>query len=156
MLVVPPIARYLGAALAIGVCAAGVASAHPPDIDGVGDGAGGGVVETVFNQHVHNIPGKSVVALEVSYAPGAKDLPHRHAGSSFIMAYVVSGAIRSQVEGEPSRVYQAGETWQEDGSDYHVVAENSSATEPAKLLAVFVVDSGQAQSLTTVDSDSER
>ncbi len=152
MLVVPPIARYLGAALAIGVCAAGVASAHPPDVDG----AGGGVVETVFNQPVHNIPGKSVVALEVSYAPGAKDRPHRHAGSSFIMAYVVSGAIRSQVEGEPSRVYQAGETWQEDGSDYHVVAENSSTTEPAKLLAVFVVDSGQAQSLTTVDSASER
>ncbi len=145
------IATRLGAALLIGGSAAGVASAHPGDGGGATGGAGGGVIESVFNQPVHNIPGKSVVALQVSYAPGAKDAPHRHAGSSFIMAYVVSGTIRSQVEGEPARVYQAGETWQEDGSDHHVLAENVSATDPAKLLAVFVVDTAEAGSLVTVD-----
>lgn len=145
------IGLQLGAILTIGVAVAGVAAAHPGDQSGATDGAGGGVIESVFNQPITNIPGKSVVALQVSYAPGAKDSPHRHAGSSFIMAYVVSGAIRSQVEGESPRVYQAGETWQEDGSDHHVLAENASTTNPAKLLAVFVVDTGQTDSLVTVD-----
>lgn len=140
------IISVLSATLAIGVSLAGAAYADPQN-----QGGEGVVIRPAFDQPVGNAPGKSLVALEVSYAPGAKDPSHRHASSSFIMAYVVSGAIRSQVAGEPARVYQAGETWQEDGTDHHVVAENASATEPARLLAVFVVDSGQAQSLTTFD-----
>jgi len=39
------------------------------------------------------------------------------------MAYVISGAIRSQVEGEPARVYQAGETWQEAPGAHHTISE---------------------------------
>lgn len=51
--------------------------------------------------------------MTVSYPPGAKSGAHHHAKSAFIMAYVISGAIRSQVEGEPVRVYHPGETWSE-------------------------------------------
>jgi quercetin dioxygenase-like cupin family protein len=67
------------------------------------------------------------------------------------MAYVISGAIRSQVEGEPVRVYHAGETWSEAPGAHHVVSENASATQPAELLAVFLVDTGDGP-LTTDDS----
>lgn len=104
----------------------------------------------VFDRAIRNIPGKSLIAVEVNYAPGEKSPAHWHESSAFIMAYVVSGAIRSQVAGEPARVYRAGETWHEDPGAHHVVSENASATEPAKLLAVFVVDTDHGP-LTTFD-----
>src|ERR1700758_2484366 len=57
------------------------------------------VVRTVFNQP-SNIPGKSVEAVAVSYPPGGKSGAHHHAKWAFIMAYVISDAVRSQVEGD--------------------------------------------------------
>ena len=107
------------------------------------------VVRTVFDQST-NVPGKSLIGVTVSYPPGAKSGPHHHARSAFIMAYVISGAIRSQVEGEPARVYHAGETWNESPGAHHTISENASATEPAELLAVFLVDAGDGP-LTTDD-----
>lgn len=97
-------------------------------------------VAEVFNRPITNIPGKSLIAVEVNYAPGQKSPEHWHEKSAFIMAYVVKGAIRSQVEGEAAHVFHAGETWHEDPGAHHVLSENASATEPATLLAVFVVD----------------
>ncbi|OBG57802.1 MULTISPECIES: cupin domain-containing protein [Mycobacterium] len=108
------------------------------------------VVRTVFNQPT-NVPGKSLQAVTVSYPPGAKSGAHHHAKSAFIMAYVISGAIRSQVEGEPARVYHAGETWREAPGAHHTISENASATEPAELLAVFLLDTGDGP-LTTDDN----
>ncbi len=108
------------------------------------------VVRPVFNQPT-NIPGKSLEAVAVSYPPGAKSEAHHHAKSAFIMAYVISGAIRSQVEGEPERVYHAGETWSEAPGAHHSISQNASATEPAELLAVFLLDTGDGP-LTTDDN----
>jgi quercetin dioxygenase-like cupin family protein len=107
------------------------------------------VLRTVFDQ-LTNVPGKSLEAVTVSYPPGAKSGAHHHANSAFIMAYVISGAIRSQVEGEPARVYRAGETWQESPGAHHTISENASATDPAELLAVFLLDTGDGP-LTTDD-----
>ncbi|UGQ46233.1 cupin domain-containing protein [Massilia endophytica] len=95
----------------------------------------------VFDRAIPNIPGKSLIAVEVNYAPGAKSAPHRHSKSAFIYAYVVSGAVRSQVEGQAARVYRAGEGFSELPGEHHLISENASESEPARLLAVFVVDS---------------
>lgn len=103
-----------------------------------------------FAHTLPNMPGKSLIAVEVSYAPGGKSLPHHHAKSAFIYAYVVSGAIRSRVEGEPAHVYQAGQSFSETPGAHHVLGENASKTEPAKLLAVFVVDTDD-KALTVPD-----
>jgi quercetin dioxygenase-like cupin family protein len=108
-------------------------------------------VKVVFDHIVPNIPGKSVVALVVSYPPGGKSGAHRHAPSAFIYARVLSGAIRSQVNDEPVKVYQAGESWHETPGAHHRVSENASDREPASLLAVFVVDSAD-KPLTTPDA----
>jgi quercetin dioxygenase-like cupin family protein len=93
-----------------------------------------------FKHAIPNIPGKSLVALVVDYAPGGASRSHTHATSAFIYAYVVSGAIESQVNDGPKRIYRAGECWYETPGAHHAVSRNASATEPAKLLAVFVVD----------------
>ena len=63
---------------------------------------------------------------------------HTHAKSAFIFAYVVSGAIESQVNDGPKRVYRKGESFFETPGSSHPVSRNASQTEPAKLLAVFI------------------
>lgn len=98
-----------------------------------------------FSHVIPNIPGKSLVAVEVIFPPGGTSAAHRHARSAFIYAYVVSGSIRSQVEGQAARVYKAGESFFEVPGSHHLAAENASETAPAKLLAVFIVDTDDKQ-----------
>jgi len=94
-----------------------------------------------FEAAIPNIQGKSLIAVEVDYAPGATSVPHAHAKSAFIYAYVISGAIESKVNDGETRVYRAGESWSEPPGAIHSISRNASKTEPAKLLAVFVLDS---------------
>lgn len=98
-------------------------------------------VRQVTTEKLPNVPGKSITAIVVNYAPGAKSVKHRHAGS--VLAYVLSGEIRSENSATgPARVYKAGETFFEPPDSEHLVSENASATEPASLLAIFVADDG--------------
>lgn len=105
---------------------------------------------TAFNLAIPNIPGKSIEALVVDYPPGGGTPAHRHAKSAFITGYVLSGAVRSQVDGGPARIYHQGEYFTESPGAHHTISENASKTEPAKLLAIFVLDTGEAP-LTTLD-----
>jgi quercetin dioxygenase-like cupin family protein len=98
-------------------------------------------VEMVFEHNLPNAEGKKLIAVLVNYPPGAKSLPHHHAASAFVFAYVVAGSIRSQIDGEPVRIYGPGESFYEVPGTHHRVSENASDTISAKLLAVFVVDS---------------
>jgi quercetin dioxygenase-like cupin family protein len=107
-----------------------------------------GAVKLVATNKLPNVPGKSITAVVVSYAPGGKSGQHHHAGS--VLAYVLSGAIRSQNSATgPIKVYKAGESFFEPPGSEHLISENASATEPAGLLAVFVADDGAK--LTTFD-----
>jgi quercetin dioxygenase-like cupin family protein len=95
----------------------------------------------VFAAPLPNVPGQSITAVVVSYAPGGKSPNHVHAGSVF--AYVLTGAIRSENSATgPARVYKAGETFFEPPGSTHLVSENASNTDPASLLAVFVAPDG--------------
>ena len=58
---------------------------------------------------------------------------------------MLEGAIRSKVNDAPERTYQTGESWTEKPGDHHQVSQNASTTAPAKLLAVFVVDTKDRQ-----------
>lgn len=98
----------------------------------------------IFERKLPNVPGKSLLAVEVVYPPGGGSPPHRHPASSFIYAYVVSGAIVSAVNDQRPRVYRAGESFYEAPGAHHRISRNASRTRPAKLLAVFVKDSGKA------------
>ncbi len=102
-------------------------------------------VSLVFEQELPNVPGKSMRAVLVEYAPGAGSPSHRHPTSAFIYARVLEGAIRSKVNDGPERTYKAGESWTEKPGDHHQVSQNASTTEPAKLLAVFVMDTNDPQ-----------
>jgi quercetin dioxygenase-like cupin family protein len=100
-------------------------------------------VKQVYAQLLPNVPGKALSAVVVNYAPGGKSGAHHHSGSVF--AYILSGAIRSQVSGQgDAKVYKAGEFFFEPPGSSHLVSENASATEPASLLAIFIADDGAA------------
>ena len=96
-----------------------------------------GTVAPIAAHELPNVPGSKLTAVLVTNPPGGKSGAHHHAGS--VVAYVVSGAIRSQVSDQgPARVYQAGESFFEAPGSRHLVSENASDSEPASLLAVFV------------------
>jgi quercetin dioxygenase-like cupin family protein len=134
--------------LALTACAALAGSVAPCE-SAHAEGQGQ-IVTPIFAHLISNIRGKSLIAVEVTYAPGGWSPPHRHANSAFIFAYVVSGSISSQVGSEPARVYRAGESFFEVPGSHHRVSRNASDTQPAKLLAVFVVDTDD-KILTTPD-----
>jgi quercetin dioxygenase-like cupin family protein len=133
----------VGSLIGITCAAVAIATAAPAVAQGRGE-----TITPHFEHGIENIPGKSLVALVVDYAPGGTSPPHTHAKSAFIFGYVVSGQIESQVNDEPKRVYRAGESWYEAPGSVHRVSRNASTTEPAKLLAVFVVDADD-ENLTT-------
>ena len=110
-------------------------------------------VKVVFDHVIPNIEGKSMVAVVVTYPPGGKSPAHHHAGSAFIYAHVLSGAIRSQVGDEPAKVYRVGEGFYEVPGSHHRISENASDKDSASLLAVFVVDS-KDKPLTIPDQKS--
>ena len=100
-------------------------------------------VTMVYDHKLPNVPGKSIRGVLVEYAPGGSSPAHTHPQSAFIYATVLQGAVRSQVNDGPVVTYRAGESFSENPGDRHSVSENASATEPARLLAVFVVDTAE-------------
>src|SRR5205809_1018196 len=105
-------------------------------------------VTVVFDHALPNVPGKSMKGILVEYGPGVASVGHMHPKSAFIYATVLEGAIRTSVNDGPAVTYRAGESFSEMPGDRHSVSENASKTEPAKLLAVFVVDTDEKE-LTT-------
>lgn len=102
-------------------------------------------VTLVYEHALPNVPGKSLKGVLVEYAPGASSPAHTHPNSAFIYATVLEGAIRSQVNDGPVVTYRAGQNFSENPGDRHAVSANASTTEPARLLAVFVVDSDETE-----------
>jgi len=109
----------------------------------VGHDGGDAKVTIVYDQKLPNVPGKSMKGVLVEYAPGGTSPAHTHPNSAFIYATVLEGAIRSKVNDGPVTTYRAGESFSEFPGDHHAVSENASKTKPARLLAVFVVDSDE-------------
>jgi quercetin dioxygenase-like cupin family protein len=102
-------------------------------------------VTLVYQHELPNVPGKSIKGVLVEYGPGGYSQGHTHPKSAFIYATVLEGAIRSQVNDGPVRTYEAGENFSELPGDRHRISANASKTKPAKLLAVFVVDTNDKE-----------
>ena len=95
----------------------------------------------LFEQALPNVKGKTFTSAIVDFPPAARAVPHRH-GEAFVYAYVLEGTVRSQLAGQPVRTYHQGENWVEQPGAHHVLTENTSRTKPAKLLVVFISNTG--------------
>lgn len=97
-------------------------------------------VTLVYEHELPQAPGKSIKGVLVEYGPGASNAAHTHAPSALIYATVLDGAVLNQINGGPVRTFRKGENFTELPGDFHNVSANASLTEPATLLAVFIVD----------------
>ena len=102
-------------------------------------------VTLVYQHELPNVPGKSIKAVLVEYGPGGYSPAHTHAKSAFVYATVLEGAIRSEINDGPVTVYEAGQSFSELPGDRHAVSANASQMKPARLLAVFVVDTDETE-----------
>jgi quercetin dioxygenase-like cupin family protein len=95
----------------------------------------------IFSTALPNVPGRTLTAILVTYQAGERSPAHKHAGS--VLAYVISGAIRSENSATgPSKIFHAGEAFFEPPGSEHLVSENASDKEPASMLAIFIADDG--------------
>ena len=106
-------------------------------------------VTVLQDQLLKNVPGKKALMIEVDYKPGQSSIAHKHEGTA--MAYVLSGAVTSQVKGEKEMTYKTGEYWYEAAGSEHLVSKNASAAKPAKLL-VFMVLSPEEKVLIPLEN----
>jgi quercetin dioxygenase-like cupin family protein len=105
-------------------------------------------VSILFDHVIPNVPGKSMRGVLVEYPPGGASAAHTHPHSAFITATVLEGAVTSKVNDGPETAYTAGQSFTEMPGDHHAVSRNASSTEPARLLAVFVVDTDDTKLVT--------
>lgn len=108
------------AALVAGPAAAHGPAGHEEDI------------ELLQTSALPELPGKQAILLKVHYRPGTSSAAHTHPGSVF--AYVLEGAVVSQLDGQPPVTYHAGQSWYEAPGARHLVSRNASTTAPATLL----------------------
>lgn len=87
--------------------------------------------------------GASAMTTLVEWPPGHPGMPaHRHSGPAF--GYVLEGAIRFELEGEPERVIKAGETlWEPGGDKIHYQNGNALPDAPSKFVVVMMCAPGQ-------------
>ncbi len=107
-------------------------------------------VTLVYQHELPNVPGKSIKGVLVEYGPGGYSPAHTHPKSAFIYATVLEGAIRSQVNDGPATTYITGQSFSELPGDRHAVSANASKTKPARLLAVFVMDTSETVLTTPI------
>ena len=96
---------------------------------------------------IEKLDGKaaSATVLEVTFEPGQKDTPHRHAGPVF--GYVLEGEYEHAINDEPVKTYKTGDTFYEPSGCVHRVARNPSKTAKTRLLAV-ILHSRDARQIT--------
>ena len=132
--------RFVLAAVFAALSVSAVSAAEPP----------AGKVTVVFDRPIPNIPGKSMKGVVVEYGPGGASPAHTQPQTAFIYATVLEGSFRIKVKGEPEKIYKVGENFVEEPGSVHEVSANASATEPARLLAVFVLDTDQTPLVTPI------
>lgn len=87
---------------------------------------------------IEKLDGKdaSATVVEVTFEPGQKDTPHRHAGPVF--GYVLEGEYEHAIDDNPVKIYKAGDRFYEPTGCLHRVARNPSDKSKTRLLAVIL------------------
>jgi quercetin dioxygenase-like cupin family protein len=84
--------------------------------------------------------GFTAMTVVIEWPPGHPgNPPHRHSGPCF--GYVLEGAVRFELEGEPERVIKAGDTFWEPGGDIiHYQDGNALADASTRFLVTMLMD----------------
>ena len=99
-------------------------------------------VTTLLRQAMAEFPGREVIMLTIDIPPGGGSPPHRHPGHH-VFGYVLEGAYKFKLDQGAETVLSKGQTFYEAPGQLHAVSGNASQSEPAKVLAVMVAESGK-------------
>jgi quercetin dioxygenase-like cupin family protein len=78
----------------------------------------------------------TVTMVEVAFGPRQAGTPHRHPGPAFV--YVIEGTYELGIDDQPTKIYKAGETFNEPSGCLHRVSRNPSTAGNTKLIAVVL------------------
>ncbi|WP_329189781.1 cupin domain-containing protein [Actinacidiphila glaucinigra] len=97
--------------------------------------------------------GASGMTIAVEWPPGDPGTPpHRHSGPAF--GYVLEGAVRFELEGEPERIVRAGETFWEPGGDV-IHYQDGNALPDARTRFVVTMLCAPGEPMLTLVEDEE-
>src|SRR5215471_18301864 len=91
----------------------------------------------------------TVTMVEVTFGPRQAGTSHRHPGPAFV--YVVEGTYELGIDDQPTKIYKAGETFNEPSGCLHRVSRNPSTTGNTKLIAVVLHPRSEKNILTPAD-----
>jgi quercetin dioxygenase-like cupin family protein len=100
---------------------------------------GSGLTRTVVNKADVSVPGREAVVVRIDIAPDGRAGRHTHPGDE--ISYVQEGQFELLLDGQPPRVYKAGESFVVPAGTVHD-AHNTSDV-PARLIGVYVVEKGK-------------
>ena len=99
-------------------------------------------VTALMKQVIAEFPGREILVITLDIPPGGGSPPHRHPGHH-IFGYVLEGSYRIKLDQGSETVLTKGQTFYEAPGQLHAVSANASQTEPAKVLAFIVAESGK-------------
>jgi quercetin dioxygenase-like cupin family protein len=91
----------------------------------------------------------TVTMVEVTFEPHGAGTSHRHPGPAFV--YVVEGTYELGIDDKPTKIYKAGETFQEPSGCLHRVSRNPASSGNTKLIAVVLHPRSAKDILTPAD-----
>lgn len=97
--------------------------------------------------------GASAMTVHVQWEPGDRGTPpHRHSGPA--LGYVIQGAVRFELEGEPERVVEAGGTFWEPGGDV-IHYQDGNALDDARTEFVVTMMCAPGKPMLELVAESE-
>jgi quercetin dioxygenase-like cupin family protein len=105
-----------------------------------------GLWRTDLQQQDLSVPGREVLQARVDLGPTARLVKHTHPGEEII--YILEGSLEYQVDGQPTRTYNAGDALTVPAGVIHAVRNVGSGN--AAELATYVVEKGKPL-ITVVD-----
>ena len=99
-------------------------------------------VTPLLKQVLADVPGREVMVITLDIPPGGGSAPHRHPGHH-MFGYVLEGSYKLKLDQGDEKILTKGQAFYEAPGQLHAVSANASATEPAKVLAVIVAESGK-------------
>ena len=80
---------------------------------------------------------------EIEFAPGQRAGLHRH--PCHVVGYIASGTIVYELEGQPSQLLNAGDTFHEPENARVLRFDNASDTAPARFIACYLLKFGESR-----------
>jgi quercetin dioxygenase-like cupin family protein len=105
-----------------------------------------GLWRTDLQQQDLSVPGREVIQARVDLGPEAPFVKHTHPGEEII--FILEGSLEYEVDGQPTRTYNAGDALTVPAGVIHAVRNVGSGN--AAELATYVVEKGKPL-ITVVD-----